>query len=198
MRASYVRHSSSKCDVIRAGSAHHTRCTRREKCASLSMGYFWSVLYKLKQLPEIVRVIVVQLQDRCSKLTSAPVISEVVGSIPGQIHSSCDVIERATLSVSVGFLRGLRFPPTLHYNGQYWCRASWCSALNSIFVYNKTSVKNLLYHYTGTGPANKPGWYFSITDSDWEPKHVVIKIFIIDFQNVQYLRLSCREGQIEW
>jgi hypothetical protein len=27
---------------------------------------------------------------RCSKLTSAPVTSEVVGSIPGQTHSSCD------------------------------------------------------------------------------------------------------------
>jgi hypothetical protein len=35
MRASCARHSSSKCDVKRrAGSAHHTRCTRREKCAS--------------------------------------------------------------------------------------------------------------------------------------------------------------------
>jgi hypothetical protein len=34
------------------------------------------------------------------------------GLIPGQTHSS---IERATLSDSVGFLRGLQFPPTLHY-----------------------------------------------------------------------------------
>jgi hypothetical protein len=33
-RASYARHSRSKCDVKRAGSAHHTRCTRREKCAT--------------------------------------------------------------------------------------------------------------------------------------------------------------------
>jgi hypothetical protein len=42
-RASYARHSSSKCDVKRAGCAHYTRCTRREKRAS-SMGYFCSVL----------------------------------------------------------------------------------------------------------------------------------------------------------
>jgi hypothetical protein len=28
--------------------------------------------------------------DRCSKLTSAPVTYVVVGSIPGQTHSSCD------------------------------------------------------------------------------------------------------------
>jgi hypothetical protein len=28
--------------------------------------------------------------DRCSKLTSALVTSDVVGSIPGQTHSSCD------------------------------------------------------------------------------------------------------------
>jgi hypothetical protein len=28
---------------------------------------------------------------RCSKLTSVPVASEVVGSIPGQTHSSCDI-----------------------------------------------------------------------------------------------------------
>jgi hypothetical protein len=34
MRASYARHSSSKCDVKRAGSTHHTRCTWLEKCAS--------------------------------------------------------------------------------------------------------------------------------------------------------------------
>jgi hypothetical protein len=34
---------------------------------------------------------------------------EVVGLIPGH------VIERATLSDSVGFLQGLRFPPRLHY-----------------------------------------------------------------------------------
>jgi hypothetical protein len=33
-RASYARHSSSKCDVKCAGCAHHTRCTRREKRAS--------------------------------------------------------------------------------------------------------------------------------------------------------------------
>jgi hypothetical protein len=34
MRASYARHSSSKCDVKCAGSAQHTRCTRPEKSAS--------------------------------------------------------------------------------------------------------------------------------------------------------------------
>jgi hypothetical protein len=33
---------------------------------------------------------VAQWQDRCSKITSAPVTSEVVDSIPGQTHSSCD------------------------------------------------------------------------------------------------------------
>jgi hypothetical protein len=32
MHASYARHSSSKYDVKCAGSAHHTCCTRREKC----------------------------------------------------------------------------------------------------------------------------------------------------------------------
>jgi hypothetical protein len=32
-RASYARHTISKCDVKRAGCAHYTRCTRREKCA---------------------------------------------------------------------------------------------------------------------------------------------------------------------
>jgi hypothetical protein len=42
-------------------------------------------------------------QDRCSKLTSAPVTSEAVGAIPGQIHSSCD---REGDS-----LRQCRFPP---------------------------------------------------------------------------------------
>jgi hypothetical protein len=39
-----ARHSSSKCDVKRAGCAHYTRCTRRDR-ALHSMGYFWSVLY---------------------------------------------------------------------------------------------------------------------------------------------------------
>jgi hypothetical protein len=45
-KRAYTRHSSSKCDVKCAGCAHYTRCTRREKRAS-SMGYsyFWSVLY---------------------------------------------------------------------------------------------------------------------------------------------------------
>jgi hypothetical protein len=33
-RASFTRHSSSKCDVKRAGCAHYTRCTQREKRAS--------------------------------------------------------------------------------------------------------------------------------------------------------------------
>jgi hypothetical protein len=46
---------------------------------------------------------VAQWYDRCSKLTSAPVTSEVVGSIPGQTHSSCD---REGDS-----LRQRRFPP---------------------------------------------------------------------------------------
>jgi hypothetical protein len=51
------------------------------------------------------------------------------------------VIERATLSDSVGFLWGLRFPPTLDYKSpNIVYRAnyvpSWCSALNSIFFYH--------------------------------------------------------------
>jgi hypothetical protein len=42
----------------------------------------------LHQSSRAVRVS--QWYDRCSKLTSAPVTSEVVGSIPGQTRSSCD------------------------------------------------------------------------------------------------------------
>jgi hypothetical protein len=45
-RASYARHSSSKCDVKRAGCADYTRCTRRDS-AFHSMGYFWPVLYAI-------------------------------------------------------------------------------------------------------------------------------------------------------
>jgi hypothetical protein len=45
-----------------------------------------------------------------NQLTSAPVTSEVVGSIPSQSHNpSCDRFD------SAGFLQGLRYPPTLHY-----------------------------------------------------------------------------------
>jgi hypothetical protein len=41
-----------------------------------------------------------QSYDRCSKLALALVTSEVVGLIPDQTH----VIERATLTDSIGFL----------------------------------------------------------------------------------------------
>jgi hypothetical protein len=50
-------------------------------------------------------------KDQCSKSTSAPITCEVMGSVPGTL-SSCD---RDGDSLSSGFLRELRFPPTLHY-----------------------------------------------------------------------------------
>jgi hypothetical protein len=46
------------------------------------------------------------------EINISAVTSEVVGSIPGQTIPHVIVIEWATLSDSVGFLRGLRFPPT--------------------------------------------------------------------------------------
>jgi hypothetical protein len=42
-RASYARHSSSKCHVKRA-DARFTRVASDARCALHSMGYFWSVL----------------------------------------------------------------------------------------------------------------------------------------------------------
>jgi hypothetical protein len=54
-----------------------------------------------------------QCQDRCSKLTSAPVTSEVVGSIPSQTHSICD--REGDSLLQRRFPPGLWFPPMLHY-----------------------------------------------------------------------------------
>jgi hypothetical protein len=79
---------------------------------------------------------VTQWYDRFSTLTSAErlVTSEVMGSIPSQTHSSCDR-ERTTLSNSVGFFWGLRFPPTLHHKSpNIVYRANTVPARNSIFL----------------------------------------------------------------
>jgi hypothetical protein len=80
--------------------------------------YFQESMGTLSVTSTIRAVRVAQWQDRCSKLTSAPVTSEVVGSIPGHVS---DREPRATLSDSVGFLRGLRFPPTYITNRPILC-----------------------------------------------------------------------------
>jgi hypothetical protein len=53
MRASYARHSSSKCDVKRAGSTHHTRCTRRGKCVVSTVPVVISSIWLWRPLTNI-------------------------------------------------------------------------------------------------------------------------------------------------
>jgi len=54
-----------------------------------------------------------------------PATSEVPGSIPTSGKNSGNhVVERATPSVCVGFLRGLRFPPTMQTSPNIAYRAN--------------------------------------------------------------------------
>jgi hypothetical protein len=76
-------------------------------------------------------------------VTSAPVTTEVVGSIPGQTHS---LIERATLSDSVGFLLGLRFHPTyIVYRATNVIVDAQLSIMDQIFTNEQGFILHTIY-----------------------------------------------------
>jgi hypothetical protein len=70
--------------------------------------------------------------DRCSKLISAPITSEVVGSIPGQTHSLYD--REGDSNWQCRFPPGAPVSSYIHYKSpNIVYGASWRSSLNSMF-----------------------------------------------------------------
>jgi hypothetical protein len=73
---------------------------------------------------------------RCSKLTSAPVTSEVVGSIPGHVHSSCDREGES--------LRQRRFPPGAPVSSYITSQIAQYHRVNNVLVDAQLSIQFFL------------------------------------------------------